>query len=249
MTPTTEIPYLLRFASPGSSSRTAIIDTSKLGTGEADILIKANDTDAFTVRDSVGALLTLDTSTGANVVKLLAEATTSRGVVGGTNCVVGGREYSSVAASSIITNTASETDFDTKHTLPADALRAGDTLVIEGWGQILSDNAADTVLFRCRVGGVEVFVTPGGYNASANDLFWFCAKINVRTAGAAGTFIARSEIEPPHSPSGTLTKNVTYMPSTAIDTTITQECKVTAEWSAAHADNQVQLETLTVRIE
>jgi hypothetical protein len=158
--------------------------------------------------------------------------------------------YVNTAASTTITNTTSETAFDTSHTIPANSLQPGDTFHVEWKGIAPSTNGTDTLTIRFRIGGVAgTLVCAGTATDVANDnIFAGRALITFRTVGAAGTMIAHAEHTEAPAASGTAAMSVVEaINSTAVDTTAAITLNVTAQWSVANAGNQVRLDTFIVR--
>jgi len=156
--------------------------------------------------------------------------------------------YQSVADSSEVENSTTETLFDTSYTLPANMLAAGDVLRVKAQAFVLDQNSTDTLTLKLYVGGltgIEI-VTTGAVDVADSDLGTIECDIVIRTIGATGTLVAMGtqSLGVP----GTVTAKPFQKASTAIDTTASQVIGVSAEWSVAHADNEALLRSLSVEL-
>jgi hypothetical protein len=127
--------------------------------------------------------------------------------------------YASVAASTAVTGTASETTFSTgSFTIPANTLYAGEIIEIEGQGTNTSGNAADTLTIKLYIGSTAILTTVA-FNVTdgGGDIFYFRARVCVRDIGATGHVVA-SGVQALGVPA-TVTALPFFLASTAVDTT------------------------------
>lgn len=173
----------------------------------------------------------------------------------GNAAVVGGLLYNSVAASTAVTNTTSETAFDKNYAIPANSLRAGDVLRCRFQGIALSTNSTDTLAIKLYIGtdltaGAIVgtaLISAAAVDAANSDIFTGEFDLVIRTIGASGTCVGIGTYKTTAA-EGTATIKDDYLASTAIDTTAAQTIFVTATWSVAHAANHCRLDVMTVRL-
>jgi len=223
-------------------------DLSAAATGEADMVLGDNLASALQVREAANPYLTFVTTDGSEAIASAQRLTTTDGVASGTARVVGGRAHSTVAASTAITNTTTETLFDENYSIPANTLKAGTVIRYRAQGIATATNGTDTLQIRARIGGVAgtLLLATAAVDVADNDTFHLEGSITVRTAGASGTLVA-SGMHVLGVP-GTATARNGFTASTAVDTTASQVLGVTAEWGAASTANSVRLDILEVSI-
>lgn len=153
--------------------------------------------------------------------------------------------YSSVAASTAITNTTTETAFSTAVTIPANFLKAGDIIRVRAQGIATSTNSTDTLDLQLRLGTTDILAT-GAVDVANNDLGFIDADIVIRTIGASGTIVAAGHTA--LGAAGTVTAKPKLLASTTLDTTAAQSVNVSATWSVASASNSVRLDVMNVQI-
>lgn len=154
------------------------------------------------------------------------------------------RQYASVAASTAVTNTTTETAFDQQVTIPANSLRAGDVLHIVHQGIATATNSTDTLKSKLYIGSTNIADT-GAIDVANNDIFVIDAYVQLRTVGASGTLVAWgfTNIGTP----GTATSRAFNLGSTAIDTTTSQLITAKATWSVANAGDSCRQDGLIVQ--
>lgn len=160
---------------------------------------------------------------------------------------VGNRTAASanVAASAEVENTTDETAFDKKATLVGASLSAGDVIRIRAQGLVNDNNAADTLNIKLKVGTEEIVAT-GAVDVADGDIFFIDAAVVVRIAGAGGHLCACGVVG--LGVPGTVTAKPFAKADAAEDLSGSIDVTVTATWSAAHADNEVQLDNLVVEV-
>lgn len=149
-----------------------------------------------------------------------------------------------VADSSNITNTTVETTFSNgTYTIPANTLKAGDIIRVRGVAVVTAQNSTNTHQIKVYLGTTAVADTVAAALAALDTAF-FDVTIEIRTAGASGTFVAHARTVT--SISGAGTTKTTSVASTAIDTTVTNAITVKSTASAASTGNVVKLSQFTV---
>jgi hypothetical protein len=164
--------------------------------------------------------------------------------------LAGGRPnviYATVAASTAVTGTASETTFSNgSFTIPANTLYAGEIIEIEGQGTNTSGNAADTLTVKLYIGATAICTT-AAFNVTdgGGDIFYFRARVCVRDIGATGHIVAAG-VQSIGVPA-TATALPFFLASTAVDTTAAQTIAVKATWSSSSGSNSCRLDVLTAQ--
>ena len=115
------------------------------------------------------------------------QVTTTDGVTSGNARIVGGNVHTKIAATTL-TNTTTETTLAT-HTLPANTLKAGTTVRVRGAVRVTGNAAADTLLFKLRLGGTAIVTTTASAMV-ANDIARFDFLITSRAAASAASEVA-----------------------------------------------------------
>ncbi len=156
--------------------------------------------------------------------------------------------YSNEAASSAISNTTTETAFDTSYTFPKNSLAAGQVIKIKWQGIVTSTNSTDTLAIKVYIGGITgtLLFTHAATDVANNNVFMGEYELIVRTVGASGTIVGFGRGKSVPAAEGTATYKDDILASTTIDTTAVQRVAVSATWSVASASNSVRLDFLTV---
>jgi hypothetical protein len=167
---------------------------------------------------SLGAGLTATTISGTGAATFTSTVTTTDGVTSGTARRVGGVAYRSVAASAAITGTTeTDTAFDAKYPIPADTLKAGTVLRVRAQGIYTATTGNETHTLALKIGSTALcsltLIDPAD-----NDLFYFDAVIQIRTAGAGGTMVACGTALT-QAATAVGTAKPWFIGSTAVDTT------------------------------
>lgn len=150
----------------------------------------------------------------------------------------------SLAASSTVTNTVTETTFSTGTvTIPENTLKAGDMLRVRLHGTVPSTNSTDTLNIKLKIGSTVIAQT-AAFNVTNSDVFLIDASIIFRTIGASGTMVANALTQ--IGIINSTAAQASALASTSVDTTGDLTMTVTATWSVAHADNQCALQSLVV---
>lgn len=158
--------------------------------------------------------------------------------------------YSNEAASSAISNTTTETAFDTSYTFPKNSLDAGQVIKIKWQGIATSTNSTDTLAIKVYIGGITgtLLFTHAATDVANNNVFMGEYELIVRTVGASGTVVGFGTGKSVPAAEGTATYKDDILASTTINTTAVQQVAVSATWSVASASNSVRLDFLTVEV-
>ena len=182
--------------------------------------------------------------------------TTTDGVASGTAKVVGGRAYTSTAASTAISNVTAETAFSTYYTIPANTLKAGTLVKVRWQGIATATNSTDTLAVKAYLatdltaGAIvgTVLATHAATDVADNNVFQGEYELIIRTAGASGTMVGCGTQKSVPAAEGTATFKDDILASTTVDTTVAQIVCVTATWSVQSSSNSVRLDFLRVEI-
>jgi hypothetical protein len=158
--------------------------------------------------------------------------------------------YANTAASSNVTNTTTETEFDTSYTFAPNSLRAGQLIKIRFQGIAPTTNSTDTLTIKLYIGGKAgtALLSMAATDVADNNVFSGEYVLVVRTDGASGTIVGCGTFKSVPAAEGTATYKDDILASTAIDTTAAQKIAVAATWSAASTSDIVRLDILTVEV-
>lgn len=151
--------------------------------------------------------------------------------------------YSNVADSAQVENTTTVTAFDKSHTIPASELQVGDVIEVIARAFVEDNNSTDTLEIKL-LANTEEIVTTGAVDSADNDIAYIHAFITVRALGASGALSASGVVA--NGVPGTVTAKPFRKAQATEDIAAGIAITVTAGWSVAHADNEVELEDLIV---
>ncbi|MGA0944860.1 MAG: hypothetical protein ACO3UW_03710 [Candidatus Nanopelagicales bacterium] len=157
-----------------------------------------------------------------------------------------------VAQGDAHTNTTTEGSL-ARHTFAANALQAGKVYMVTGSCIVSDNNGTDTLTLALRFGASSTVtsntavVSTAAIDSADADAAMFLCFVSVRSAGEAGVVVIHGEICQADAiavgttPTFGFTKVIT-----GVDTTAALYLDLTADWSAAHADNIVAAESFLV---
>lgn len=172
----------------------------------------------------------------------------------GTQQILDGSVYTNTAASTAISNTATETMFDTFATINANTLSAGSLLRVRFQGIATATNGADTLAIKLYLATVTTAGSIAGTtllsltatDVSNNDVFSGEYELIFRTVGSSGTMVGAGTYKSIPAAEGTMTIKDDILASTAVDTTAALYVGVSATWSAASSSNSARLDVMRV---
>ena len=139
------------------------------------------------------------------------------------------------------------------HTFAADTLQVGAVYMITGSAKVIDSNSTDTITPRLRFGasttpGSNTAVAAGAaVDAADDDVQSFCAFMSVRSIGTAGVVWFHGSMSECDAAAAATTPMHGFSTTVAsLDTTAALYFDYTAEWSVAHADNEVASESFVV---
>jgi hypothetical protein len=135
------------------------------------------------------------------------------------------------------------------HTFPANFWTPG-KVVRATLGAIVSDNnSTDTLTMLVRVGataaGGTAVATSAGVDAADGDVHMAIVEITCRSVGATGVLAVVVTMNDPDA-TGTINMKGYGPVLVTVDTTAATHLGYMADWSVAHADNEVACEYATV---
>jgi hypothetical protein len=170
----------------------------------------------------------------------------------GIDMAAGLLAYSSVAASTAVSNTTTETVFDKYATLPANFLQPGSLIRIRWQGIATATNSTDTLAVKLYIHSAATLTagtllwTHAATDVADNNVFAGEYELAVRTIGSSGTVVGVGSGKSVPAAEGTATFKDDILASTAIDTTVAQYIGATATWSVASASNSCRLDFIRV---
>jgi hypothetical protein len=152
-----------------------------------------------------------------------------------------------VAASSAVSDSATETAFDKTATISGGRLVDGSCVHIRAFGKVTAASSTDTLQLKLKMDdGTNTIVlgTTTALDVSDNDTFLIDSIVTVRADGSSGTMVASGWYA--EDAEGTAAMQQDTVDSSTVDTTEDITVSVTANWSAADAGNSVRLDQLIV---
>lgn len=152
------------------------------------------------------------------------------------------------AAGPVLTDSTAETVLGS-HEFPANWWTAGKVVKARAVVRTLDDNSTNTLTIRARFGAAALTGTVVGVTAavdqSPDDVSVLDIELVCRSPSdsEAGVVVGSAIASDPDGP-GTAKGHAAVV--TALDLTASTVLAVTGAWSAAHEDNQCQLESLTL---
>jgi len=132
------------------------------------------------------------------------------------------------------------------HTFGANALQVGKVYMITGSCVVNDNNSTDTLTLRLRFGASAApasntaVVATAAIDSADGDVAVFMAFLAVRSIGTAGSVVIHGTIcQADAEAVGTTPMFGFHQVITSLDTTAALYLQYSAEWSVAHADNEV----------
>lgn len=151
--------------------------------------------------------------------------------------------YNTLADSTTVHTTATETDFDKSITLAANTLKVGDIIDIEGSLLVTTVNGTPTINLKVYIGSV-VLIATGAITVANDGVGYFKVSAVIRAIGASGSVAAMGATG--IGVAGTATMKPFNTAPQTLDTTAAAAVKASVTWSASHASNIVNLENFIV---
>lgn len=149
--------------------------------------------------------------------------------------------YALSAAGTAHTDSTDETVL-ASYALPANHFQAGKVYHLHAAAIAVDQNSTDTLTVNVRVGPTTltgtIVATTGAVDAADNDKVIVDIYLTVRNVGSASIVIV-SGVGTVVGAEGTATARAVFE-SLSLDSTVAQNIELTADWSVAHADNEVR---------
>lgn len=146
------------------------------------------------------------------------------------------------AAGTPVVNVATETDL-ISYSLPVGALAKGKVIKGRAVVRSIDENSTNTLTLKLKIGGTTVY-TSASVDQADDDVSVIDFEIVSRGTGAAATIIVSGWGVDPDA-TGTLAPKA-FAKVYTVDTTAAVAIAITATYSAAHADNECQIESFTL---
>ena len=128
--------------------------------------------------------------------------------------------------------------------IPANKLEVGDIVRIKVFCTVIDTNSTDTLTPILKFGGTAI-ATGAALDVADDDIVYAWADVHVTATGSSGTMTAISEIRT-DALGATVVIGQTAL--TSKDTTGTLQVVLNVDWSAAHADNEVRIDAVSVEL-
>lgn len=155
----------------------------------------------------------------------------------------------SVPAGNTVANTTAETAFSSSYTIPANAAQAGTVYRITARGTLRTGAGTPTMTLRLKIDGVTVCATPAmtcGSTGAADFAFGFDVTIIQNSTGGLSAVEAQGVARVPRTSQVQETSGASNTGAVAGDTTVSRAITLTAQWSAANANNSITLRQFIV---
>lgn len=128
--------------------------------------------------------------------------------------------------------------------IPANKLELGDIVRIKVFATVVDSNGSDTLTPILKFGGTAI-ATGAALDVADSDIVYAWADVHVTAVGSSGTMTAVSEIRTDALGATTV---IAATNLTSKDTTGGLAVALNVDWSAAHADNEVRIDTMSVEL-
>ena len=128
--------------------------------------------------------------------------------------------------------------------IPANTLEKGDIVRIKVFCTVVDSNGSDTLTPVLNFGGTAI-ATGAALDVADSDIVYAWADVHVTATGSSGTMTAISEIR-------TDALGVVHVPAatnlSSKDTTGSLAVALNVDWDAAHADNEVRIDAVSIEL-
>ena len=130
------------------------------------------------------------------------------------------------------------------YTIPANKLELGDIVRIKVFCTVVDSNGSDTLTPILNFGGSAI-ASGAALDVADSDVVYAWADVHVTKSGSSGTCTAISEIRT-DALGATVVMATTAL--TSMDTTGTLAVALNVDWDAAHADNEVRIDAVSIEL-
>ena len=128
--------------------------------------------------------------------------------------------------------------------IPANTLEKGDIVRIKVFCTVVDSNGSDTLTPVLNFGGSAI-ATGAALDVADSDIVYAWADVHVTATGSSGTMTAIAEIR-------TDALGVVHVPAatnlSSKDTTGSLAVALNVDWDAAHADNEVRIDAVSIEL-
>jgi hypothetical protein len=128
--------------------------------------------------------------------------------------------------------------------IPANKLEVGDIVRIKVFCTVVDSNSTNTLTPILKFGGTAI-ATGAALDVDDDDIIYAWADVHVTATGSSGTMTAISEMRT-DALGATVVIGQTAL--TSKDTTGTLAVALNVDWSAAHADNEVRIDAVSIEL-
>jgi len=128
--------------------------------------------------------------------------------------------------------------------IPANKLEVGDIVRIKVFCTVVDNNSTNTLTPILKFGGTAI-ATGAALDVDDDDIVYAWADVHVTATGSSGTMTAISEMRT-DALGATVVIGQTAL--TSKDTTGTLAVALNVDWSAAHADNEVRIDAVSIEL-
>ena len=130
------------------------------------------------------------------------------------------------------------------YTIPANTLEVGDIVRIKVFCTVIDTNGTDTLTPILNFGGSAI-ATGAALDVADSDIVFAEADVHVTATGSSGTCTAIGEIR---TDALGAVHVIATTALTSMDTTGGLAVALNMDWDAAHADNEVRIDTVSIEL-
>ena len=130
------------------------------------------------------------------------------------------------------------------YTIPANTLEVGDIVRIKVFCTVIYNNGTDTLTPVLNFGGSAI-ATGAALDVADSDIVFAEADVHVTATGSSGTCTAIGEIR---TDALGAVHVIAQTALTSMDTTGGLAVALNMDWDAAHADNEVRIDTVSIEL-
>ena len=130
------------------------------------------------------------------------------------------------------------------YTIPANTLEKGDIVRIKVFCTVVDSNGSDTLTPILNFGGSAI-ATGAALDVADNDIVYAWADVHCTATGSSGTCTAIAEIR---TDALGAVHVIATTALTSMDTTGGLAVALNVDWDAAHADNEVRIDAVSVEL-
>jgi len=130
------------------------------------------------------------------------------------------------------------------YTIPANTLEKGDIVRIKCFATVIDSNGSDTLTPILNFGGTAI-ATGAALDVADSDIVYAWADVHCTATGSSGTCTAIAEIR---TDALGAVHVIGQTALTSMDTTGGLAVALNVDWDAAHADNEVRIDAVSIEL-